>query len=104
MRKAVQQVARQNLQQHEKIDYITQFSRPFIKKAILNLSDKNSENVNIIYDYLVAEQSESNIKISTKNGKIVVLLLLSKHFDHRKTFLEMSKQDIQSHLNSLRTV
>jgi hypothetical protein len=61
----------------------------------------NSENANVICDYIPAEQIEMNIKESTKEGKIKVLLWLSKYLAN-KTFPQLIKQDILEYLNSLK--
>jgi hypothetical protein len=61
----------------------------------------NSENANVICDYIPAEQIEMNIKESTKEGKIKVLLWLSKYLAN-KTFPQLTKQDILEYLNSLK--
>lgn len=43
------QEEQQNEQQiNNKIDYITESYRPFIKKAVRDLAYKNSENLNIV--------------------------------------------------------
>jgi hypothetical protein len=61
----------------------------------------NSENANVICDYIPAEQIEMKIKESTKEGKIKVLLWLSKYLAN-KTFPQLIKQDILEYLNSLK--
>jgi hypothetical protein len=43
-----------------------------------------------------------NIKESTKEGKIKVLIWLSNHFHNKKSFRDMTKQDILEYLNGLR--
>ena len=62
--------------------------------------DEN-ENTTILCDYIIAEQSEFNIKESTKGGKIKCLVRLS-HFLKGKSFRDMTKQDILEFLNSLK--
>ena len=63
--------------------------------------ETNSTNAKIIYDYIIAEQTELNIKDSTKEVKIKVLVWLS-NFHGNKSFKEMTKQDILEYLNNLR--
>jgi len=54
-----------------KIESITKsLQKQYFKKSLLNLSQKNIENAKIICNYIIAEQTEINIKDSTKEGKI----------------------------------
>jgi hypothetical protein len=62
-----------NLSSHieKKIDSITKsLSKPYYNNILKNLLKSNEENAVIIYDYIIAEQTELNIKDSTKEGKI----------------------------------
>jgi hypothetical protein len=43
-----------------------------------------------------------NIKESTKEGKMKVLIWLTNYFQNKKSFREMTKQDILDYLNELR--
>jgi len=87
----------------KKIDSITPTSyKPFIKKMLKDLVLKNPENTNTICEYIIAEQTEFNIKESTKYGKLHALMYLSQYLDDKKSFIDMTKQDILNHLNSLR--
>lgn len=85
-----------------KIDSITKsLSKPYFNKILKDLVTTNLENAEIIVDYILAEQTELNIKDSTKEGKIKILVWLS-NFHKDKTFKEMTKQDIIDYLNNLR--
>jgi hypothetical protein len=65
----------------KKIDYVTQsFSQNFLKNKLKNLARKNPDNANVICDYIIVEQTEFNIKDSTKNGKIKALCISIKSF------------------------
>jgi hypothetical protein len=46
---------------------------------------ENPINVEIICNYIVAEQNEINIKESTKESKIKRIIHLSKFFDNKKS-------------------
>ncbi|HJT84864.1 MAG TPA: hypothetical protein VJ697_10310 [Nitrososphaeraceae archaeon] len=47
----------------KKIDIFTkQLFRAYYKNTLIKLADKNIENANIICDYIIAEQTEINIK------------------------------------------
>ena len=49
----------------KKIDIITKsLSRAYYKNILMKLAKRNVENVNIICDYIIAEQTEINIKNS----------------------------------------
>ena len=85
----------------EKINSISQYQKAFIKKRLLRLANESRENAEIICDYIIAEQTEINIKESTKEGKIKCLVWLSS-FHSDKSFRIMTKQDILNYLNSLR--
>ena len=85
-----------------KIDSITKtLSKPYFNKILKNLVEANPTNAKTIYDYIIAEQTELNIKDSTKEGKIKILVWLSKFFEN-KSFKEMTKQDVLEYLNNLR--
>jgi hypothetical protein len=51
----------------------------------------------------MAEQTQMNIKKSTKEGKIKVLVWLTNYFENKRSFREMTKQDILDYLNNLRS-
>lgn len=51
----------------KKIDVIIKsLSRAYYKNILIKLADRNTENANTIYDYIIAEQTEINIKNSIK--------------------------------------
>ena len=87
----------------KKIDLITKsLSRAYYKNILIKLADRNTENANILCDYITAEQNEINIKNSTKESRIKVLVWLSNFFEDKISFKELTKQDILNFLNSLR--
>jgi hypothetical protein len=59
---------------------------------------------NTICDYIIVEQTEFNIKDSTKKGKMKALVYLSNHLQDAKSFKQMTKQDILDHLNTFRKI
>jgi len=96
----VSSVDNKNLE--EKIDHITNsLSRQYFNTILKKLVNENKENAIIICDYIIVEQNEINIKDSTKEGKIKVLVWLS-NFHKDKKFENMTKDDILEFLNSLR--
>jgi hypothetical protein len=76
-------------------------SKPYFNKALVKMTETSLENCHIICEYILAEQTEINLKDSTKEGKIKVLIWLSS-FLGNMPFGEMTKQDILSYLDSLR--
>ena len=81
-----------------KIDTITRYQKPYISKMLNKLLLENSINAEIICNYIVAEQNEINIKESTKETEIKRIVHLSKFFDHKKSFYDMTKEDILDYL------
>jgi len=85
-----------------KIDKITNsLSRQYFNTILKKLVKENKENAITLCNYIIAEQNEINIKDSTKEGKIKVIVWLS-NFHKNKKFEDMTKEDILEFLNSLR--
>ena len=85
-----------------KIDSITKnLSKPYFKKILKDLLKSNPANTKIIVEYILTEQTELNIKDSTKEGKIKILVWIS-NFHRNKSFKEMTKHDILEYLDNLR--
>ena len=72
-----------------------------LQQSTQELSERKFRKCIIICDYIIAEQTEINIKQSTKEGKIKILIWLS-NFNLDKSFRHMTKQDILDYLNNLR--
>jgi hypothetical protein len=86
----------------KKIDSITKsLSKPYYNSILRNLLKSNPTNANTIYEYIIAEQTELNIKNSSREGKLKVLIWLS-NFHRDKSFNDMTKYDILEYLNNLR--
>jgi hypothetical protein len=73
----------------QRINEITVYQRPYIRTILSKLAEVNKENARSIYDYITNEQNTFNIKESTKEGKIKVLVWLSNHFQDKKKFIDM---------------
>ena len=85
------------------VDQITLgLSRPYFRNILKKLRENNQENADIICKHILTEQAEFNIKNSTKEGKIKILVWLSNFFDDRKRYQDMTKEDILAYLNNLR--
>jgi integrase len=92
-----------HIELEKRIDSITKgLSKPYFNKILKELLKRNFDNANIICDYIIAEQTEINIKNSTKEGKIKILVWLSNHFQDKKSYRNMAKHDILEYLNTLR--
>ena len=64
-----------------KINQITNsLSRPYFSKILKKLVINHEGNASIICEFITVEQTELNIKDSTMEGKIKVLVWLSNHF------------------------
>ena len=86
-----------------KIDAITKLlSRPYFNTILKDLLKINFENASTICNYIYTEQIELNIKNSTKEGKIKILVWLSNYFQDQKSFKDITKFDILDFLNKLR--
>ncbi len=85
-----------------KIDSITRtLSKPYFNKILKDLLRSNPANAKTIVEYIITEQTEINIKDSTKESKIKTLVYLST-FHVNKTFIDLTKQDILEYLDSSR--
>jgi hypothetical protein len=85
-----------------KIESITKSLRkPYFKNSLLQLLKRNIENARIICNYIIVEQIEINIKDSTKESKIKILVWLSNHFQDNKSFKDMAKEDVLDYLNTI---
>jgi hypothetical protein len=62
-----------------KINSITEHQRGNIRSIFLTMAQINPTNAAILYDYLVAQQNELNIKESTKESTIKRIIWLSTH-------------------------
>jgi hypothetical protein len=85
----------------EKILSICKNQKQHIKKMLNDLLEKSEENALIICDYIIAEQNEINIKESTKEGKIKVIVDLLKFLNYNN-LRSVSKEDILLYLNKYR--
>ena len=87
----------------KRIDTITKsLSRAYLKDILLKLVQRNPENAKDICNYIIAEKTEINIKISTIESRIKVLVWLSNFFEDKLLFREMTKDDILGYLNNLK--
>jgi len=84
------------------IDAITRGLRPYIGSAFKAMAAGNQANAKVLCSYMIAEQTEYNIKDSTKEWKIKTLIWLSQYFGHGKGYRQLEKEDILLYLNSLR--
>lgn len=83
------------------IESIISGSLPYYKSIFKQTLLANPQNANTLYNFLLTEQNEKNVKLSTKTTHIKIIYLFNKFLDF-KDFHKITKQDIQSYLNSLR--
>ncbi|WP_458742867.1 hypothetical protein [Candidatus Nitrosocosmicus sp. T] len=87
----------------KRIDLLTKScTKQYFNKILKNLAIANISNANTICDYIISEETEINIKNSTKEERIKVLVWLSNCHENKKLFKELTKQDILEFLNNLR--
>jgi integrase len=91
----------EDLDLERKIDAITRYQKPYTKKILTTMARTNPHNATIIYNYIVAQKNEQNIKESTVEGIIKKLVWLSSYLEN-KSFSEMTKVDILDYLNSIK--
>jgi site-specific recombinase XerD len=84
-----------------RIELITKYQKRYIANSLRKIALENPHNVNVICDYIIAEQNEINLKESTKEGKIKCLAKLSTYL-HHKPFRSISKGDVLGYLTSLK--
>ena len=86
-----------------KINSITKScSKPYFNTILKKLAVANYENADTICEYIIAEETELNIKNSTKEAKIKVITWLSNFYDNTIDLKQMTKQDILEYLSSLK--
>ena len=75
------------------VDQITiGLSKSYFRNILKKLWENNQENVDTICKHILTQQVEFNIKNSTKEGKIKILVWLSNFFDDRKRYQDMNKE------------
>ncbi len=85
------------------VDQITSgLSRPYFRTILRKLRENNQENADTICKHILTEEAEFNIKNSTKEGKIKILVWLSNFYDDKKRYQDMTKEDVLAYLNKLR--
>ncbi len=98
---STRQVQQQQIEKDEvkeKILLISKNQKEYIKKILHSLLKNSKDNASIICDYIISEQNEINIKESTKEGKIKVLLDLLKFLNY-KNLKSITKSDLLLYLN-----
>jgi hypothetical protein len=84
------------------IDFITNsLSRPHFSTALKKLAKSNSNNAKLICEYILVEETEPNLKNSTNESKIKILVWLS-NFHNGTHFIDMTKKHILEYLSKLR--
>jgi hypothetical protein len=69
-----------NQEINNKIDSLTNnYSKNYFKKVLYSLAQKSPTNAATICNYLMSEETEINIKQSTKEGKLKTLVWLSNY-------------------------
>jgi hypothetical protein len=78
---------------HNKIISITSnCSKGYFRKILNKLAARCPENASVLCDYLISEETEFNIKSSTKEGKLKTLVWLSNFFNDKLPFKKISSE------------
>jgi hypothetical protein len=62
----------------DKFERLLRYQSNYVKRMFNEVEETNPANAQIISDYIVAEEAEINIQLSTKSDKIKKLCLLSR--------------------------
>jgi hypothetical protein len=81
-----------------KILLICENQKQYVQEMVSSILEKSEENALTICNYIIAEQNEINLKESTKEGKIKVLVDLLKFLNY-KNLRDVNKDDILLYLN-----
>lgn len=81
------------------IEGIIKGALPYFESIFKQMLSANPSNAMLLYNFLLVEQIERNVKLSTKTTHIKVIYLFNR-FLHFKDFGEITKHDILNHLNS----
>jgi integrase len=82
-----------------KIDLITEGIDPFFGSKIRELSEDNALT---IVNYILAMKNEINLSDGYRKLNIYVFYSASKFFNNRKTYKELTRDDVMQFLDSLR--
>ena len=82
-----------------KIELVKEGLQPYISNYFKILGIINGT---ILADYIIAARSESNISDNYKKEIIKDLFKLSEFFNYKKSFKEITRNDLLLYLNSLR--
>ena len=83
------------------IEGIIKGALPYFESIFKQILSANPNNAMLLYNFLLVEQIERNVKLSTKTTHIKVIYLFNR-FLHFKDFEENTKQDVLDYLNSLK--
>src|SRR6478609_12134828 len=65
------------------IESIITGSLPYYKSIFKQILSANPNNANILYNFLLAEQNERNVKLSTKTTHIKIIYLFNKFLEFK---------------------
>ena len=63
----------------------------YFNSILIKLTNDSNENSNTICDYILSDETELNIKNSTKEERIKVLKWCANYQDNKKSFRDMTK-------------
>lgn len=85
----------------ENIESLITGSLPYFKSIFRHLFTANQNNAKLLYDFLLAEQNERNVKLGTKTTYVKIIYHFNRFLNY-KDFETINKKEILDYLNSLR--
>ena len=82
-----------------KIDLITEGIDPFFASKLRELSEDNALT---LINYILTMKNEINLSDGYRKLNIYVFYSISKFFNHKKTYKELTRDDVMQFLDSLR--
>jgi hypothetical protein len=90
-----------NFQFEKKIDQLTNGATQYFRTILLKMANANPQNVQTLCEFISAETSERNLKLSSRLTKIKILCLFNRQLNY-KQFERITKNDIRNYLDSLK--
>ena len=85
-----------------KVDLVTAGLRAYYARCLKNEREVSRNNALTICNYVMSMKTEINLSDNYRGANIILLAKLSKFFKSRKSFNQMTREDILSFLDSLR--
>jgi hypothetical protein len=90
-----------SLDLEKKIDSICKGASFYYNSLFKKMSSTNLRNAIILYEFLITEHNNQNIKLNTILTHTKILSLFNE-YSHYKDFGKITQNDVMNYLNSLR--